>query len=904
MSVVYFNDHSITFIRSVDGATATSYKRSWYDFHLIPTKRPSIATPPPNLSLINIPGSNKRLDLTDSMPGGLTFGRRKGQWEFYVDTTKWGSFANAKNTIEDYLNGQYVYVVLEDDHSHYYIGRVSTSSWSVDGDYPTVTIDYDLYYTVNTNNFVYSLVPTLLRIESELKSNAPTFILGDPLNTVRPWILTTAYYDNDETSLVEVDRFGNNLIESFPSVTVPTKYDNKTSSVVITVMEGTAVGLDSVLKSGKNNQVWLGSNKSTLTGIYNFYKRYENGYTAKNYPVTIDPPTGQLTILGNQSIDVQSDNLTGDVDIFVKVVQSLTPSYISSGVPAYMWVGEYKNRLLYFLKATGTTNGGFTESYMYSDLYIEPNAFGGTGSISVNVSASNKGIGEYNDTVAGSISVPVFRRYSENYIIDSWDTVNEAIADGTYKTKFKLGYLIPFSIKDVYEGYAQIVAFDSDLDEDGDLIPISWILKDALKDPMKIHFLNYNSVPFISTDIYSYINSLDSVFPNIARDMLYSSLKEYSYYPFMNSESYTQNTSFMKIWLPSYYEITGISTIEKHDKNNYVVDYSNTVGLRNSTERIKYPCILNSSNYMYPIRWALRDPYNYLLLTHLINRSGNDSVSASYVDYNGNKDGCGSLYNEYNGIVLGFCTDSTIYDENIDWVIKKFKAVFSTFEYYNWDNFGLSDDSQRNNVRDAVAAELNRHVLKYEDVVVGNHNTPYITVRAMSNTTFQYNYKVDIFDYSDNSPLVNKFISRFNMTKDGSIGDPTADPWTWDVYCSMTTNTNKRDEDLSWVVEKFKNYAMALHPEWDPAWNTGDSVNDHVGINPPTTNVVPAVFASIKSETTTTYTYTINFVDETADSDFITAFIDKFNMTRGPMRKSGDVYIVACTMTTNKLVTE
>ena len=157
MSVVYYNDHSITFIRDARGTTVYSYKRSWRDFHLVPAKRPSVVTPQPNLKLITIPGSNKRLDLTDSTPGGLTFGRRQGQWEFYVDTSKWNSWAEAKNEIEDYINGRYFHIVLEDDHSHYYTGRLSISNWSVDQDYPMVTIDYDLHYTVLTNNFQYEL---------------------------------------------------------------------------------------------------------------------------------------------------------------------------------------------------------------------------------------------------------------------------------------------------------------------------------------------------------------------------------------------------------------------------------------------------------------------------------------------------------------------------------------------------------------------------------------------------------------------------------------------------------------------------------------------------------------------------------------------------------------------------
>lgn len=771
MSVVYSNEHSITFIRNARGTTVYSYKRSWYDFHLIPAKRPSVVTPPPNIRLINIPGSNKRLDLTDSMPGGLTFGRRKGQWEFYVDTTKWGSFLNAKNTIEDYLNGQYVYVVLEDDHSHYYIGRVSTTSWSVDDDYPTVTIDYDLYYTVNTNNFVYSLVPTLLRIESELISNAPTFILGDPLKTVRPWIKTTAYYDNDETDLVEVDSFGNNLIELFPSATVPTKYGNKTSSVTITVMEGTAVGLDGVLKSGKNNQVWLGSDKSILTGIYNFYKKYENGYVAKNYPVTIETPTGQFTELGDQSVEIQNDSLSGEVETFVKVVQTFTPSLSNSNVPAYMRVGEYKDRLTYFLKATGITNGGYLENYTYSDLSINSlDKFTVVGTEAVNVSASNKGVGNYQETVTGSITIPT--REAFDIIEDSWEEIDAAIADGSYKAKYKVGDLARLSISGEYNGYVQIIGIDKDYDEDNDTIPITWMLKDALSD---LRTFNNSELcgSYLDSEVKSYIEGQEEHIIDDISSMIVSANKEICYYD--NGRKYT--TALLRLWMLSSYEVLYRYTY--HSNNNRSIKYSDYFSQSNyDVERIKFINLNNVDLRIHnniPDFWLLRDcpddPSSIGPLP-MIPRTGSNYGAG---DFSSNK-----------GVVFGFCTGASRYDENIDWVLRKFKALVRTLDIYLWDDYGLASNSDNNTTYDAVEAEI----------------------------------------------------------------------------------------------------------------------DTHVGLNPASTNITPAVYVGLQSETTTTYTYTVNLVDETSDSDFITAFKTKFNMTSGPIRRSGNVYIVACTMTTNKLTTE
>lgn len=237
MGALYNNEHSITFIRIVNGTTATSYKRSWYDFGLIPVSRPSVATPTPRVKLITIPGSNSRLDLTDITPGGLTFERRKGVWEFYVDTSKWNSWSEAKNAIESYLNGQFCYVILEDNHDRYYTGRVFITGWSNDEGYPTVEISYDFFYPINNNSFTYNLVPILLRISSSIPPGRNRFNLGDPINKARSRIITVATYDNGKTEFVDIDQLPGTF-NILGEMSVTTRYRNKTSEVTCNVVEG------------------------------------------------------------------------------------------------------------------------------------------------------------------------------------------------------------------------------------------------------------------------------------------------------------------------------------------------------------------------------------------------------------------------------------------------------------------------------------------------------------------------------------------------------------------------------------------------------------------------------------------------------------------------------------------
>lgn len=159
MSVVYDGQHSVIFYDALASDTSStpiyykSRKQSWLDFHLVPTKRLSIATPAPLITMISIPGTSRRVDMTDLMPGGLKFGRRQGEWEFIIDHDKWTDWNTAKKEIEDYLNGKRLYCVLDDDYNTAYVGRFKVQNWQSGSDYSSVSIFYDLEYDTYLNVF-------------------------------------------------------------------------------------------------------------------------------------------------------------------------------------------------------------------------------------------------------------------------------------------------------------------------------------------------------------------------------------------------------------------------------------------------------------------------------------------------------------------------------------------------------------------------------------------------------------------------------------------------------------------------------------------------------------------------------------------------------------------------------
>lgn len=142
MSVEYSGDHSVNFYTLSVGSSTK--KNTWKDFKLIPVTRPSIAFPVPNIKVVSISGTNKRLDLTDYHVGGLTYGPRSGTWEFYIDHTLIDKWVDVYNTVFDFVHGQELYVTLSDEPILFYRGIFSVNSYASGSLYSKIVIQYDL----------------------------------------------------------------------------------------------------------------------------------------------------------------------------------------------------------------------------------------------------------------------------------------------------------------------------------------------------------------------------------------------------------------------------------------------------------------------------------------------------------------------------------------------------------------------------------------------------------------------------------------------------------------------------------------------------------------------------------------------------------------------------------------
>ena len=125
---------------------------------LIPMERPSVGPPEVKKTIVDIPGSSEALDMSEELTGHIVLGQRTGSWKFYFDPdwkkaasgallqkklagTMW---ASAYDSLMSLVHGRRLLVVLEDDMSKTYIGRLTVSDWTAKKYFSEVTISYSL----------------------------------------------------------------------------------------------------------------------------------------------------------------------------------------------------------------------------------------------------------------------------------------------------------------------------------------------------------------------------------------------------------------------------------------------------------------------------------------------------------------------------------------------------------------------------------------------------------------------------------------------------------------------------------------------------------------------------------------------------------------------------------------
>lgn len=119
-------------------------KNTWDDWRLVPVTRPVFNPPPQKKVTVDIPGSDGILDLSEVVSGRPVYGMRTGSVEFMV-SNNFKPWNELYSEILNYLHGQKLKAVLEDDPDYFYEGRFAVNEWRSDKNYSVIVIDYELY---------------------------------------------------------------------------------------------------------------------------------------------------------------------------------------------------------------------------------------------------------------------------------------------------------------------------------------------------------------------------------------------------------------------------------------------------------------------------------------------------------------------------------------------------------------------------------------------------------------------------------------------------------------------------------------------------------------------------------------------------------------------------------------
>ena len=115
---------------------------SHLDWHLVPTGILTVVPPAVKTKIIENPGGDGVIDLTESVSGYPHYGQRQGSWEFLV-LNDWFSWDQLYSDVLNFLHGKQLSVRLPDDNDFFYRGRMTVDEYSSDKDNSKLTLNYD-----------------------------------------------------------------------------------------------------------------------------------------------------------------------------------------------------------------------------------------------------------------------------------------------------------------------------------------------------------------------------------------------------------------------------------------------------------------------------------------------------------------------------------------------------------------------------------------------------------------------------------------------------------------------------------------------------------------------------------------------------------------------------------------
>lgn len=112
-------------------------KHSWNDFGMILSSK-EISPPQVQKNELKIPVRDGSIDLTTAITDAVKYYDRKITLNFTVIESKWES---TMSQVMEYLHGQRMQIILDDDSAFYYVGRVEVNKWTSKKRIGTIVIE-------------------------------------------------------------------------------------------------------------------------------------------------------------------------------------------------------------------------------------------------------------------------------------------------------------------------------------------------------------------------------------------------------------------------------------------------------------------------------------------------------------------------------------------------------------------------------------------------------------------------------------------------------------------------------------------------------------------------------------------------------------------------------------------
>lgn len=114
-------------------------KHSYRTWGLLLKSRPEISPPKPKTKIIQVPGADTIIDLTEALTDGVKYEPRTIKCEFWVVDGR-HNWPTVYSSILNELHGKRVQIVMDDDPNYYYIGRVAVDEWESDKKTSTIVL--------------------------------------------------------------------------------------------------------------------------------------------------------------------------------------------------------------------------------------------------------------------------------------------------------------------------------------------------------------------------------------------------------------------------------------------------------------------------------------------------------------------------------------------------------------------------------------------------------------------------------------------------------------------------------------------------------------------------------------------------------------------------------------------